>query len=74
MNMKSTWMTCCLLMLLSIPGMAKDNKTNKSNKYKLVWQEDSFLVKWFLRDLPLFSTSMAKTALVTLERSGSEQR
>ncbi len=40
MNMKSTWMACCLLMLLSIPGMAKDNKTNKSNKYKLVWQED----------------------------------
>lgn len=38
--MKSTWMACCLLMLLSIPGMAKDNKTNKSNKYKLVWQED----------------------------------
>ena len=40
MNMKSTWMACCLLMLLGIPGMAKDNKTNKSNKYKLVWQED----------------------------------
>lgn len=40
MNMKSTWMVCCLLMLLGIPGMAKDNKTNKSNKYKLVWQED----------------------------------
>lgn len=38
--MKSTWMACCLLMLLGIPGMAKDNKTNKSNKYKLVWQED----------------------------------
>lgn len=40
MNMKSTWMACCLLMLSGIPGMAKDNKTNKSNKYKLVWQED----------------------------------
>lgn len=40
MNMKSTWMACCLLMLLGIPGMAKDNKTNKSNKYKLVWQEN----------------------------------
>ena len=38
--MKSTWMACCLLMLLGIPGMAKDNKTNKSNKYKLVWLED----------------------------------
>ncbi len=38
MNMKSTWMACCLLDAVGIFRLAKDNKTNKSNKYKLVWQ------------------------------------
>ena len=35
--MKSTWMACLLLMLGCVSGIAKDNKTNK---YKLVWQDD----------------------------------
>ena len=46
MNMKSTCMACCLLMMGCISGSAKDNKSEKTNKYKLVWQ-DHFKGKTF---------------------------
>lgn len=46
MNMKSTCMACCLLMLGCISSSAKDNKSEKTNKYKLVWQ-DHFKGKTF---------------------------
>jgi len=39
-SMMPKWIACCLLLLSCIPSFAKENKTDKGNKYRLVWQED----------------------------------